>query len=114
MQGALGVLEAQAIYDGPQYPVFVRCAERDGMLYADLCDDGWRAIEIDAAGWRILTSAPVRFRRPAGLRALPEPRPGGSLDLLRKHVNVRDDDYLLLVMWLVAALRARGPTRSWR
>jgi hypothetical protein len=109
MQGALGVLESQAIYDGPEHPVFVRCAERAGTLYLDLCDEGWRAVEIDAAGWRIVAGAPARFRRPNGLLALPQPLRGGSLDLLRRHVTVRDDDFLLLVMWLVAALRARGP-----
>jgi hypothetical protein len=109
MQGALGVLEAQAIYDGLEHPVFVRCAELDGALYLDLCDDGWRAVEITIDGWSVVTNPPVRFRRPAGLLALPEPLHGGSLDLLRKHVNVEDAEFVLLGMWLVAALRSRGP-----
>ena len=54
--------------------------------------------------------APVRFRRPRGLLALPEPAPGGSVDELRPFVNARDDDrWRLLLAWLVAALRPRGP-----
>jgi hypothetical protein len=109
MQGVLGVLEAQAVFDGAERPVFVRCAERDGTMYLDLGDDVWHAVEIAVDGWRVVTDPPVRFRRPAGLRTLPEPRRGESLDLLRRHVNVQDDDFVLLAMWLVAALRASGP-----
>src|SRR5256886_5689169 len=42
--------------------------------------------------------------------ALPVPLPGGALDDLRPFLNVADDgDYRLLVTWLLAALRPRGP-----
>jgi hypothetical protein len=109
MQGAIGVLEAQAVFDGPEHPVYVRCAERNGTLYLDLCDADWRVVVINADGWRVVSDAPVQFRRPAGLLALPEPRRGGTLDLLRKHVTVNGDGFTLLVMWLVAALYAKGP-----
>ncbi len=41
---------------------------------------------------------------------LPTPTRGGSLDLLRQYVNVgSDDDFRLLVAWLVASLRPVGP-----
>ena len=40
----------------------------------------WRAVEIDAAGWRVINNPPVRFRRTAGMKALPAPVPGGSLE----------------------------------
>jgi hypothetical protein len=41
---------------------------------------------------------------------LPAPESGGTLDVLRKFVNVpSDDDWSLLVAWLVAALRPIGP-----
>jgi hypothetical protein len=52
----------------------------------------------------------VRFRRPRGLLPLPEPLPGGAVDELRAFVNAPDDDrWRLLLAWLVAALRPRGP-----
>jgi len=42
--------------------------------------------------------------------ALPVPIPGGSIHALRPFVNVADDgDYRLLITWLLAALRPRGP-----
>ena len=35
---------------------------------------------------------------------------GGSIELLRSFINVKSDgDFVLLVAWLVAALRNRGP-----
>jgi hypothetical protein len=67
-------------------------------------------VEIDAAGWRVITDAPVRFRRPKGLKPLPVPVTGGSLGELRHFVNVADDNsWRLLVAWMLAALRPRGP-----
>jgi hypothetical protein len=37
------------------------------------------------------------------------PSRGGSIELLRRYVNVSDDDFRLLVVWLAAALRPVGP-----
>lgn len=44
------------------------------------------------------------------MRPLPEPEAGGLIEELRQFVNVRsDEDFMLVVGWLVAALRHRGP-----
>jgi putative DNA primase/helicase len=44
------------------------------------------------------------------MRSLPEPEGGSSIEELRRFVNVRsDDDFTLVVAWLVMALRPRGP-----
>ena len=90
--------------------VFVRVGEHAGKIYLDLCDDEWRAVEIDSDGWRIVTDAPVRFRRAPGMLPLPEPLRGGSVGKLREFVNIgSDDDFILLVAYILAALRGRGP-----
>jgi Mg-chelatase subunit ChlI len=48
--------------------------------------------------------------RPAGMRSLPEPAAGGSIGELRNFVNIaREDDFKLLVAWLLAALHPKGP-----
>jgi phage/plasmid primase-like uncharacterized protein len=110
-KSALGVLTAKAQYDGDLHEVFLRVAEHDGRIYLDLCDDEWRVIEIDADGWGLCTQAPpVRFIRRRGMLALPVPVSGGSLDTLRKYINVRSaGDWVLLRAFLLAALRPRGP-----
>ena len=85
-------------------------AEFNGKLYLDLCDPDWRVVEIDSAGWRIIDNPPVRFRRTSGMRPLPEPIPGGSIETLRSFLNVRsDDDFVLVVSTVLAYLRNRGP-----
>src|SRR5262249_7624631 len=45
-----------------------------------------------------------------GMEALPRPVPGGSVSSLRRFLNVRSDaDFVLVVAWLLACLRERGP-----
>jgi hypothetical protein len=110
LNAALNVLEAQAQFDGPQRKVSVRLAEQDGLIYLDLADEFWRCVEIGANGWRIAEDPPVRFRRSAGMQPLPLPARGGSIEALAPFVNVpSDNDFVLVVAWLLGALRAGGP-----
>lgn len=110
LQSALNVIEAKAHFDAPERAVHVRVGGLDGRLYLDLGDETWQAVEIDASGWRIIDKPPVRFRRAAGMLALPAPVAGGSIDALRSFLNVRSDaDFVLVVAWALAVLRNRGP-----
>src|SRR5207302_9077385 len=83
LQAALNVIEAKAHFDAPERAVRVRVGGLDGRLYLDLGDEAWRAVEIDKTGWRVIDNAPVRFRRAAGMKPLPLPLPGGSIEALR-------------------------------
>lgn len=110
LSAAVDVIEARAAFDAPVHPVHVRVAESDCRIYLDLGDAEWRAVEIDASGWRVINRPPLRFRRAAGMLPLPVPIAGGSVDELRQFLNVRfDADFVLAVAWLLAALRGRGP-----
>jgi hypothetical protein len=110
MQCALNVLEAIARFDGSEEHVSVRIGGMGGKIYIDLGNKDWSAIEIDSDGWRIVAEPPVRFRRSKGMLALPIPRRGGNINVLRAFLNLKTDvDFLLVVSWLVAALRNRGP-----
>lgn len=77
LHSALNVIEAKAHFNAPERLVHVRVAGGDGRLYLDLCDQTWRAVEIDTAGWRVIENPPVRFRRAAGMQSLPTPVSGG-------------------------------------
>ena len=110
LQSALNVIEARAHFDGPLRDIYVRVGGLNGKLYIDLCDETWRAIEIMADGWHVITEPPVRFRRAAGMKPLPLPISGGSIDLLRPFLNVQqDEDFVLAVAWLLACFRHYGP-----
>jgi hypothetical protein len=107
---ALNVIDAKAQIDGEECPVYLRVGGVDDKLYIDLCDDTWRAVEVDATGWQVVDDPPVRFRRASGMLPLPEPESGGTVDLLRPFLNVScHDDFVLAVSWLLAALHNRGP-----
>src|SRR5215469_16231220 len=80
------------------------------LLYLDLGDATWRAVEIDTTGWRVVDNPPVRFRRASGMQPLPVPIQGGSITALRSFLNVQtDSDFVLVVAWALAVLRNRGP-----
>jgi|ERR1019366_2941488 hypothetical protein len=110
VQEAVGVLESRANFAGSERPVFVRLAEKGSSIYLDLTNEAWEAVEIDAAGWRVVSDVPVRFRRARGMSPLPHPAHGGDINELRRFVNVANQqDWMLLVAWLVATVRPRGP-----
>jgi hypothetical protein len=106
----LDLLEARAQFDAPERSVHTRIAEHAGQIYLDLADAQWRAIEIGPDGWRVNGCPPVRFRRPAGILSLPVPEHGGSIEALLPLLNLSSrNDFVLVVAWLLATLRPRGP-----
>ncbi len=115
LNDAIGQLEAKAQFDGPEYPVHVRIAERDGVVYVDLGDKAWKAVEVTLKGRRVVHDPPVKFVRPKGMLPLPEPKSGsGGLETLRGLLNLgegeeADKAWRLIVAWLVQAFRPRGP-----
>ena len=80
-----------------------------GRIYLDLADELWRAVEIDAEGWRVVEAPPVRFRRPRYTLPLPEPARGGDIFELGELLNVREEDLPLLFGFLVMCLNPEGP-----
>ena len=106
----LDLLEARAQFDAPERSVHVRVAEHAGHIFVDLADDRWRAVEVGPNGWRVISSLPVRFRRPAGMLPLPVPERRGSIEPLMPFLNLsRRNDFVLVVAWLLATLRPCGP-----
>jgi len=109
---AISVLGGKARFDGEVHPVYVRFAECEEKIYLDLGGDEWRAVEIDADGWRVIpsTEVPVKFRRAKGFMELPEPTDDGSLEDLRKILNIPvGSDWMLIKSWLMQSFRPRGP-----
>jgi hypothetical protein len=110
VNSALDLFEAQAQFEGPERAVHVRLAEHAGHIYLDLADECWRAVDIGPDGWRVIGSSPVRFRRTAGMLPLPLPQGGGSIEELASFLNLPSrNDFVLVVAWILATLRAGGP-----
>jgi hypothetical protein len=110
LRSTLDLLEARALFDAPERTMHVRIAECAGHIYLDLADDRWRAVEIGPDGWRVIGSPPVRFRRPAGMLPIAAPERGESVEALNSFLNLPSRNELVLVVaWLLAALRFGGP-----
>jgi hypothetical protein len=106
---AIDLFDAQAWNDGPREEVFIRIEGDDDRIYIDMGDETWKAVEITGGVWRVRDRPPVRFRRPDGMKPLALPQRVGTISLLRRHVNCSDEQFKLLVVWLTAALRPKGP-----
>ena len=88
----------------------VRLAECDGAIWLDLANAYWQAVRITSAGWEVVSDPPAKFLRPRGLLPLPVPTTGGDTDILRQFLNLgSDQDWVLLVSWMAAALKPTGP-----
>jgi hypothetical protein len=109
LEDALRVFTCRALFEGTEQPVFLRIAECDGKSYLDLADPDWNAVEISAGGWKITANPPVKFLRPRGMRPLPRPIAGGDVNQLRSFLNVTDQEWPLILAWILAAFRRRGP-----
>ena len=107
---AIGCLDAQAQFDGPEIPVFVRVASWDECIFLDLGDPSWGAVEVSTRGWKLVDRPAVKFRRPPGLAPLPVPIAGGDIRELRSLINLESErDWRLLVAWMLAALNPNIP-----
>jgi hypothetical protein len=101
--------EMRALTSETEREVHLRVASHSGDLYVDLCDRDWHVIRITGAGWQVVQSPPVRFRRSPGMLPLPFPERGTPIGALRPFLNVTDVDFTLVVAFILAALRDRGP-----
>ena len=109
--------ESLALFEGPEEEVYVRVAAKHGMIYVDLCDKAWRAVEISVDGWRVIPSeaVPVKFVRSKGMLPLPEPTEGPeALETLRSLLNIGDSadgerNWRLMLAWLAQGFTPTGP-----
>ena len=104
-------LVSVACLDRPERPVYLRVAPGDDRITLHLARPDGRVVDVTPDGWTVidLPREPAFAHRPS-LRPLPLPVAGGRIDALRQFLNVAsDDDYSLIIAWLLYALRGRGP-----
>ena len=107
---ALSQIEAIALYRGEQHPVHLRFAAREGETYVDLCNATWQQVRVTAGGYVVIEAAdsPARFIRKQHM--LPLPLPGTpEIGALRRLLNLKDTGFMLVVSFMVSAMRGEGP-----
>ncbi len=106
---ALTALEGIALATDPQ-PLAIRAGQHEGGLVLDLGRADGHAVQINAGRWRVVETSPVLFRRTALTGPLSDPdAEAPSFDPLRTRLNVADEDWPLVLAWLVAALMPDMP-----
>ena len=110
LRDAIRHVKAHAARDASREPVHIRVAEKDEVIYLDLADETKRVVEITPSGWQVKpTPAHLYIMRTSPMHAIPRPVEG-DIDELRSLVNLADrSDWILLVAWLLATLKPRGP-----
>jgi hypothetical protein len=66
---AIGMIESAAMFGGEERAVYMRVAANGNVLYVDLANNEWQAVEIDATGWRVITGTVSARGRNAGAPA---------------------------------------------
>lgn len=107
---AIGTLSGIARHDAEQHAVFLRVGMAGGAYFIDLCEaKSSRAIELRAGAWRVIDAPPLKFVRTEAMQALPMPKGKGNMRKLWDVTNIPEDKRVLVVTWLIDALRLDTP-----
>jgi len=111
LEGIEAVLAGRALFEGAEHETFVRVAADGDKIFVDLGDRDWRVVEISPSGWRVVSNPPVKFRRTQGMLPLPRPEADGGEALagLRALWGLEEDDWLLVLGFLLGCLSPQGP-----
>jgi putative DNA primase/helicase len=70
-------------------------------IFVDLMNNKREIIKINASGWSSVDNCPIHFWRLSESKAIATPDRSENLELLRTFINLDNDDYNLLLVWLV-------------
>lgn len=107
----ISMMKARAIFGGPEHSVHIRVAgDLQDAVYLDQGSADWKALKLTSSGWEQVDRPPVKFRRGSGMRAIPLPDLEGSIEDLRNWINCQsENDWMLCLSWIMAALCPEGP-----
>ncbi|MFT4574416.1 MAG: hypothetical protein ACI85E_001623 [Marinomonas primoryensis] len=106
LSDAISTLLGLAKFKGPEHQVYNRVAKSNNSYYIDLGDAEWRCIEVNAGGWKVLSQAPVRFKRGQACHAIPVAKRGGDIAALWDFLNIKNEgERLLTLSWMLDCLR---------
>ncbi|MEP1340598.1 MAG: bifunctional DNA primase/polymerase [Ekhidna sp.] len=111
LKEVISTLDAEARFNSPEKEVYVRIGFHNDKIFIDRgSEDGSNNfIKITKSGWDVIGDTDFLFWRPEGLAEFPIPKPGGSIDDLRKILNFSDANYKLLIAYLINCYNPYGP-----
>jgi hypothetical protein len=106
---ALETLAAKALFEGKEREVHLRVGGDGTKMAFDLGRADGNIVMIDRNGWRVGVDATFVFYQSPSMRELPLPGGPGGLAQLQELVGLSDDQWLLVLAFLLSALRPSGP-----
>ncbi len=105
---SIATLEAEAKFNGREVTIAVRSHFYDDSIFIDMGTKDRSIIEVRSTGWKSVNKAPIKFIRKNGMTALPAPT-DGNIELLKKYINVSEDEFPLIYGWIFCALAGVKP-----
>ncbi len=106
-------LGARAVFEGKRHVVHVRVGGDAGKVYHDLARDDGAVVEVTASGYTVLQHPAAKLIRMQGMKPLPLPKAGASphsgLLRFKKLLLLDDEQWPLVLAFLIGALRPSGP-----
>ena len=94
-------LSGKARYDGEMRELHIRAVNNDSTIWYDL---GESAVLIGRNEWNIFDDPPILFKRFSHQKNQVTPVVSKNINLIHKYINLKnDDDYLLFLVYLIAA-----------
>jgi hypothetical protein len=118
VETVLDTLEAAANTQGAEHKVDYRYARIGDEIYIDLGTPNWDMLRVTPRGWKVITDSQGRnitqpkvwFVRHKNMAALPYPSNTPNILALRSLINIgSEEDWRLVVAWLIAAMSGTGP-----
>ncbi|MGX5709267.1 bifunctional DNA primase/polymerase [Brucella lupini] len=109
LKEAVATLEASALFEAASVPVHVRVAGDAQRVVIDTGLSNGSIVSIESSGWEVVVETNYRFVRGAGFGQLSAPQSGGKLEILQSFLGLDDQNYRLLVAFLINALKPTGP-----
>jgi len=113
IQDVIELASSKARFDTNSYTedVNIRVAKVEGAIIIDRVSEyGTNTVEITAEGWQNGATQVAKFWRAKGMNELPKPQSGGTINTLRKYLNIRSNsDFRLLIAWLLTAYNPEVP-----
>ncbi len=98
---AMGVLISKAVFQSDRIRLQNRIAQHENRIYYDLSDGEGTAVRASTDGWEITKETPQLFAQYRHQKPQTIPRPGGSLEAIFQHINMKQYK-LLFLCWLVS------------
>lgn len=108
----LDELEEMAVTEGTEATLDSRIRHKRGSTFLNLCHPDGKIVRISPRKVEEVYATPndIFLCRFPGMSALPNPSPGGSVDLLRRFLNVKDErSWRLILVIILSYLSGIGP-----